>query len=491
MKPLYLIAFAFFCSFQSSSQITGDIYGVNFTPNTLKLAKLNPDNGAVDVVNENALSGDQFSSGNSDLDPNLGRYHYVRYGQIITADLETGEVLFSPQLSCSTLDVDQVNPISNIAYNWVDSTIYGLVHIDNLLYFAKVNPQTGVIDVLSNGSITGDQYSSGVSDIDPLTGRYFYIRSNKIVTVDISTGELISQETIQNPNGAVAPITNIAYNWLTGTIYGLNFKAGSTSDTLIVSPQLRLATVNPENGEIVILSESTLSSDQFSSGVSDIDPIIGRYYYIRGNGIYTVNIATGELISNYSMSNPNDAIAPITNIGVFKDKVNQPAPVSDFSTSNEGFAVNFKNTSQFNLNAFWDFGDGSSATDRHANHTFTEAGTYEVMLVSESLGGELDTIYQIIEVEGAILSAGDLEKKYQMRVYPNPALDKVWIETGNDMLGGVLRIFSLEGKLVFEEKLSSDLMELHASNYPAGIYFLTAVDADGLRTRNSKLVLNP
>ncbi len=490
MKSIYLLGLAFFFSFYGYSQNAGDIYGVNFTPGTLKLAKLNPNNGAVNLINENALSGDQFSSGNSDLDPNLGRYHYVRFGQMITADLETGDVLFAPQLTCSSLAINPVSPISNIAYNWLDSTIYGLVHVNSLLYFAKVDPETGVITVLSDGALTGDQYSSGVSDIDPLSGRYFYIRSNQIVTVDINTGALISQETINNPNGAVSPITNIAYNWLTGTIYGLNFKAGSTSDSLVVDPQLRLATIDPQNGEVVILSENSLSSDEFSSGVSDIDPINGRYYYIRGNRIYAVNIATGALISSAVMSNPNNAIAPITNIAVFKNKDSRPAPINDFIMSDEDLSVSFKNISEFNLSTFWDFGDGTSATDRHAHHTYAEAGTYEVMLVSESLGGDRDTTYQTIEVEGLILSATELDKS-EMRVYPNPADERLWIETGNEMLGGVLRIFSLDGKMVYEQKLSTDRIELQVSDYQAGIYLLTAVSADGGITRNSKLVLKP
>ncbi len=490
MKTFYAIAFSLFFSLQSFSQNTGTIYGLNFTAGTLKLAQLNPDDGTVNLINENTLSEDQFSSGNSDLDANLGRYHYVRFGQIITADLETGDVLFSPQLTCNTLEIDQVNPISNIAYNWVDSTVYGLVHTDDLLYFAKVNPETGQITILSDGPVSTDEYSSGVCDIDPLSGKYFYIRSNKIVTISISSGQLISQVTIENPNGAVAPITNIAYNWLTGMIYGLNFVAGIQSDSLYMSAQLRLATVNPENGEVTILSETSLSSDQFSSGVSDIDPISGRYYYIRANGIYTVDIATGDLISNFALSNPNSAIAPITNIGVFKDNITQPAPISDFTMDNEDLSVSFKNISHYNLSTFWDFGDGNSSTDRHANHTFAESGTYEVMLVSESLGGDLDTTYQTIEVEGATLSTADIVET-QLLVYPNPALDRAWIETGNEMLGGVLRIFSMDGKLVFEENLATNLVELNASDFKAGMYVLTAISEDGNTAQNAKMVLKP
>lgn len=490
MKTFYAIALSLFFSLQSFSQNTGNIYGLNFTASTLKLAELNPDDGTVDLINDNALSGDQFSSGNSDLDPNLGRYHYVRFGQMITADLETGDVLFSPQLTCTTLEIDLVNPISNIAYNWVDSTIYGLVHTEDLLYFAKVNPETGIINILSDGPVSTDQYSSGVCDIDPLSGRYFYIRSNKIVTVSITSGQLVSQVTIENPNGAVAPITNIAYNWLTGMIYGLNFVAGVQNDNTYVPAQLRLATVNPENGNVTILSETSLSSDQFSSGVSDIDPMSGRYYYIRGNGIYTVDIATGELISNFSLSNPNNAIVPITNIGVFKDKITQPAPISDFTMDNEDLSVSFKNTSHYNLSTFWDFGDGNSSTNRHANHIFAEGGTYEVMLVSESWGGDLDTTYQTIEVEDATLSTTE-EVANEMLVYPNPAMDRVWIKTGDNLLGGVLRVFSMDGKLVFEENLATNLVELNTSNFQAGIYVIATIASDGITIRNERLVVKP
>lgn len=137
MKTIAICLLSLFAQILVAQQ-AGDIFGVNFTTGTLKLASVNPDNGIVKIINEEPLSGDQFTSGNSDMNPNEGLYHYVRNGQMITADIVTGEVLYEPVLTCASQEINPIIPISNIAYNFIDSTIYGLVHFNQSLSFAKV-----------------------------------------------------------------------------------------------------------------------------------------------------------------------------------------------------------------------------------------------------------------------------------------------------------------------------------------------------------------
>lgn len=463
------------------AQQTGDIYGVNFTTGTLKLASVNPNNGIVEIINEKPLSADQFTSGNSDLNPNEGLYHYVRNGQMITADIVTGEVLYEPVLTCASQEIDPIIPISNISYNFIDSTIYGLVHVDQSLSFAKVDPTTGIITILSEGPISSDNYSSGVSDIDPFGGRYFYIRDNRIVTVLISTGEVDQNHSIENPNDAIAPITNIAYDWLSGQIYGLNFLGGvwDNQGNPVTPAELRLATVNPSNGNLTILSDNSLSSDQFSSGVSDIDPLNRVYYYIRANRIYTVDILSGDLIQSSSLSNPNNAIQPITNIGVYKNQFSFPAAISEFQEKHMDLDVQFKNVSAYSYNAHWNFGDGKESFERHTLNNYDEPGMYEVTLISENLEGQSDTLIRTITVEDAEVVGFEGISDHEFRLYPNPADNFVIVKSTANFQGFTFTIYDAGGQLIRQNLFpESTNNKLEISGLASGVYFIKIESLD-------------
>ena len=243
------------------SQQLGDIYGLNFSTSQLTLASVNATSGQVNLINPAVTTGDIFGSGISDIDADGLRYFYIRAGQVVTMDLQTGNILYAPAITCATHSFSALQPISNIAYDPFQDKIYGLLHYGSQLWFAEVDPQTGVMTVLSNGPISADLYQSGVSDIDPINGRYFYVRAGTIVTVDIASASIVSQPLIQNPNGAVSAITNIAYNWLTDEINGLNY-VGSTwgpNGNILTPAELRFCELDPTTGALSITSSTFFS----------------------------------------------------------------------------------------------------------------------------------------------------------------------------------------------------------------------------------------
>jgi len=485
MKSPFTLTLSFFIlSISVISQDVGKIYGLNFANSSLRLATVNPNNGVVDIISSTELSQDQFSSGNSDLNPNDNYYHYVRFGQIITANIETGQIVFESTLFCEDQPIGPVQGISNIAYNWADSTLYGLVHYDQELTFAKVDFVTGEITIISEGPITNDQYSSGVSDIDPIEGRYFYLRANRIITIDISTGEILQNEPIFNPNGAVQAITNIAYDWLSNVIYGINFVSSTwdNNGNTITQAELKLAAINPNDGTVVILSPQPLSPDQFSSGVSDIDPVNQKYYYIRANRIYSVDIVTGELVESAPLSNPNDAVAPITNIEVYNDKDSQPNPNANFEENESINEFWFKNISNYAREVYWDFGDGETSEKRHPEHTFQEPGTYEVTLSVVSLSGEEHSYTKSITVDG-ILSTNSLNLD-GLKVYPNPASDELFIHFENGKTIKNIRVYDSSGRLILNrEKAFTRSSKIDLSNLESGLYTLALYGEGETTTR--------
>lgn len=73
------------------------------------------------------------------------------------------------------------------------------------------------------------------------------------------------------------------------------------------------------------------------------------------------------------------------------DDETEPDPIASFSFQNDGCKapcnVSFSNTSENASSYQWDFGDGSSSTERSPTHEYTESGDYTVKLTASSNGG--------------------------------------------------------------------------------------------------------
>jgi len=73
------------------------------------------------------------------------------------------------------------------------------------------------------------------------------------------------------------------------------------------------------------------------------------------------------------------------------------APIFDFSYKTKGLTVQF-NTTSIGANAFkWNFGDGTTSTDKNPIHTFSATGNYFVSLTASGPGGS-NTISDSVEV---------------------------------------------------------------------------------------------
>ena len=64
-----------------------------------------------------------------------------------------------------------------------------------------------------------------------------------------------------------------------------------------------------------------------------------------------------------------------------------PIPEANFTTSINGAEVEFTNTSQVGPNAIysWNFGDGNTSNDENPVHTYTQDGSYTVVLTIDDI----------------------------------------------------------------------------------------------------------
>ncbi|MES2629400.1 MAG: PKD domain-containing protein [Bacteroidota bacterium] len=78
-----------------------------------------------------------------------------------------------------------------------------------------------------------------------------------------------------------------------------------------------------------------------------------------------------------------------------------PIPIARFDGGGEGckpLTTAFSNQSQYADTYVWDFGDGSTSTNKDPVHTFYDAGTYSVTLRTTGFGGEQDVINKVAVV---------------------------------------------------------------------------------------------
>lgn len=149
-------------------------------------------------------------------------------------------------------------------------------------------------------------------------------------------------------------------------------------------------------------------------------------------------------------------------------------PAANFTYSTSGFDVTFENISSGYDNVSWDLGDGSSATTNTVVHTYAR-GSYTVCLTASNSFGSDDTC-KVVDLTNVGV-AGINESA--IRIYPNPATDKIVIEI-NELRGAhTVALYNSIGKNVQQNVTEGKTLQLNISDLPTGIYNILISDAEG------------
>lgn len=164
-------------------------------------------------------------------------------------------------------------------------------------------------------------------------------------------------------------------------------------------------------------------------------------------------------------------------------RINANKPIADFSYSGNGM-VNFSNTSTNGETYFWDFGDGNTSTLELPTNTFPGGGNYTVELVTFSIDSCFsDTISKNVN----IISTGiiDVTKDSHFTIFPNPANEKVKIQTAENYTSA--NIIDVTGKTV--KQFSKLKNEIDITTLSKGVYFMQIFNGS-TKLQTIKLIKN-
>ena len=134
----------------------------------------------------------------------------------------------------------------------------------------------------------------------------------------------------------------------------------------------------------------------------------------------------------------------------------------------------------------WDFGDGTTSTERHPFHTYDTAGVYTVCLVVGNANSS-DTLCRVLPL-GEVSSSEEVEAhQRRVSVTPNPFSDHLTVftpETARDLR---FQLFTALGSMVLDQAISGGVVRIETGELASGAYFWRVLQ--GGRVLQSDLIV--
>lgn len=153
-------------------------------------------------------------------------------------------------------------------------------------------------------------------------------------------------------------------------------------------------------------------------------------------------------------------------------------PYKDFDFSFEAGKSDIQFFGPKALSYSWDFGDGTTSTERNPKRNFQVGKTYNVCLKLKTSCGDKDICKEV-----KIWNTGMEEiSNSQVSVYPNPAQNLVTVKVDRALLSkhfpANLYMADALGRNVISTKITSEVSEIDLLQLKSGIYFYTITSGE-------------
>jgi hypothetical protein len=147
-------------------------------------------------------------------------------------------------------------------------------------------------------------------------------------------------------------------------------------------------------------------------------------------------------------------------------------PEAEFSYTVLNGLATFTNLS-INADTYtWYFGDGTDPVQtKDALHQYAQSGVFTVTLVVDNFCGTA-VLQQTIEV--TLTGTNEPTEQYGIRVFPNPATDKLMLEAKMPVDEPFsIQMFDTQGRLMFHQMMpAGNSWDVSLKDLPAGAYHL-------------------
>ena len=138
--------------------------------------------------------------------------------------------------------------------------------------------------------------------------------------------------------------------------------------------------------------------------------------------------------------------------------------------------------------ANWNFGDGQTATGNSVQHTYAANGDYIVTLVLYGQCGDSITLTQTVKVEN-VTGIDNLAQSEHLVLHPNPAKDRLYITTGNNLKLLRFEAYNVLGQLVYKHSaLPGNHHEISVQGWAQGWYTLKVTTDKGIAVRKFEVM---
>ncbi|MCX8479771.1 MAG: T9SS type A sorting domain-containing protein [Chitinophagales bacterium] len=370
------------------------------------------------------------------------------------------------------------------------------------------NPSNGQVFPVGNTQYARSINLTGAA-LDPYNNTYIFQSGTNICSFDMSSGNLINQVPLTNSMGN-SYFDNFRFNHSDSSIYGLSRRNYFDPVSGTTKAGVFLAKANSQTGTITEISPSAIAGGYAILG-SAIDPYQMIYYFSGGNNLMGVDMYTGAVYSNPTLSfndgfslgnftyscvdtaiyglvrqnyfsyiydpfNPLDSIQVLDSATLKLGRVNPITGVvtniSAYSFGTGGYSIN-GGAAIDPVNRIYYFSSGNAVVGvSMLTGQIVSAPTYAI-----SGGGDYfdlmrnsENCYAATRIRQnpQTTAANNIRFESELNVFPNPSAGRFTVTNPFD--NGTLTVYDVLGHEVLKEKVSDK--QMHINIEKAGIYYL-------------------
>ena len=292
-----------------------------------------------------------------------------------------------------------------------------------------------------------------------------YGEADPTLTYQITSGSLETGDTL---TGSLARVLGeeVGEYAINSTLENSNYEITFVTTNLSITPK-----------------SITITADTKTKVYGESDPVLT--YQITSGSLETGDVLTGSLsrdsgeaVGSYSISstlaNSNYNITFISanfSIELREIAVNADAKTKDYGDVDPELTYQITSGTLVNGDLF------TGALTREPGE---EVGIYHIYEGTLQLSDNYQLIYTgaDLTITNATASIGDIFVENAIRIYPNPVLKTLFIETNSNLILREVLIYNLLGKVVQKEKNVTESISLKA--FPKGIYLLKIITNQGI-----------